>query len=66
MLKTTVFVCCQYGSDFMTLLTASSFYRAMLCMLGTSHEPVSVSVSVSVTSRYSVETAERIKLVFGM
>ena len=35
---------------------------------GTSYVPVSVclSVSVSVTSRGSVETAERIELVYGM
>jgi len=35
---------------------------------GTSYGPVSVclSVSVFVTSRSSVETAERIELVFGM
>jgi len=43
-----------------------SFYRAMLCMRGTSHRPVSVclslSVSVSVTSRSSTKTAKhRIK-----
>ena len=41
------------------------FYRAMLCIRGTSHGPVSVS-SVSVTSRSSTKTAERIGLVFGM
>ena len=40
------------------------FYRAMLCIRGTSHGPVSVCLSV--TSRSSVETAERIELVFGM
>jgi len=40
------------------------FYRAMLCIRGTSHGPVSVSVSV--TSRSSTKTAERIWLVFGM
>jgi len=40
------------------------FYRAMLCIRGTSHGPVSVSVSV--TSRSSTKTAERIELVFGM
>ena len=36
------------------------FYRAMLCIRGTSHGPVSVSVSVrlSVTSRSSTETAK--------
>ena len=37
-----------------------SFYRAMLCIRGTSHGPVSVSVSVclSVTSRSSTKTAK--------
>jgi len=39
------------------------FYRAMLCIRGTSHGPVSVRLSV--TSRCSIETAERIELVFG-
>jgi len=36
------------------------FYRAMLCIRGTSHGPVSVSVclSVSVTSRSSIKTAK--------
>jgi len=38
------------------------FYRAMLCIRGTSHGPVSVCPSV--TSRSSIETAERIELVF--
>jgi len=38
-----------------------SFYRAMLCIRGTSHGPVSVCVclSVSVTSRSSTKTAKR-------
>ena len=40
------------------------FYRAMLCIRGTSHGPVSVCLSV--TSRCSIETAEQIELVFGM
>jgi len=41
------------------------FYRAMLCIRGTSHGPVSVSLSVrlfvrpSVTSRCSTKTAKR-------
>jgi len=39
-------------------------YRAMLCIRGTSHGPVSVSVSVSVKSRCSIETDGRIKVVF--
>jgi len=34
----------------------------MLCIRGTSHGPVPVSLSV--TSRYSIETDERIKLVW--
>jgi len=33
-------------------------HQAMLCIRGTSHGPVSVSVSVSVTSRCSIETDE--------
>ena len=39
----------------------SSFYRAMLCIRGTSHGPVSVCPSVcpSVTSRCSTKTANR-------
>jgi len=40
------------------------FYRAMLSILGTSHGPVSVRLSV--TSRCCIETDERIELVFGM
>ena len=65
---------------------ALCFYRAMPCIRGTSHGPVSACVcvrmtytvssgalnstptnhvSVSVTSRCSIETAERIRLVFG-
>ena len=43
-----------------------NFYRAMLCIRGTSRGPVSVRLSVSVTSRCSIETAERIVLGFGM
>jgi len=37
------------------------FYRAMLCIRGTSHGPLSVSVSVclSVTSQSSIKTAKR-------
>jgi len=38
----------------------------MLCIRGTSHGPVSVCVRLSVTSRSSTKTAERIELVFGM
>ena len=46
--------------------TGHGFYRAMLCIRGTSHWPVSVCVCPSVTSRCSIETAERIEPVFGM
>jgi len=45
------------------LCSASSFYRAMLSIRGTSHGPVSVRLSV--TSRSSIETTEGIELVFG-
>jgi len=37
----------------------TSFYRAMLCIRGTSHGPVSVSVCLSVTSWSSTKTAKR-------
>ena len=37
----------------------------MLSIRGTSHGPVSVCPRLSVTSRCSIETAERIWLVFG-
>ena len=37
----------------------SIFYLAMLCIRGTSHGPVSVSLSVSVTSRSSTKTAKQ-------
>ena len=52
---------CTFG-DAATAVIGSCFYRAMLCIRGTSHGPVSVSV----TSRCSIETAERIELVFGV
>jgi len=43
------------------------FYRAMLSIRGTSHGPVSVRLSVCLSvSRCSIETDERIELVFGM
>ena len=35
-----------------------NFYRAMLCIRGTSHGPVSVSLCPSVTSRSSTKTAK--------
>ena len=41
-----------------TACVLSRFYRAMLCIRGTSRGPV--------TSRSSTKTAERIGLVFGM
>ena len=40
-------------------LAACNFYRAMLCIRGTSHGPVSVCVCPSVTSRSSTKTAKR-------
>ena len=42
------------------MVSIAHFYRAMLCLRGTSHGPVSVSVclSVCVTSRCSTKTAE--------
>ena len=36
-----------------------NFYRAMLCIRGTSHGPVSVSVCLSVTNRSSTKTAKQ-------
>jgi len=44
------------------------FYRAMLFIRGTSRRPVSLRVRpcLSVTSRSSTKTAERIGLAFGM
>ena len=41
--------------------TVDAFHRAMLCIRGTSHGPVSVRLSVclSVTSRSSTKTANR-------
>ena len=44
----------------------SRLYRVMLSIRGTSHGPVSVCVCLSVTSRSSIETDERIGLVLGM
>jgi len=48
------------------LTKCSTFYRATLCIRGTSHGPVSVCVCPSVTSRCSTKTVERIELVFGV
>jgi len=46
---------------FAILMEFYDFYRAMLCIRGTSHGPVSVRLSVcpSVTSRCSTKTAKR-------
>jgi len=43
-------------------ICANTFYRAMLRIRSTSHGPLSVCLS----SRCSIETDERIELVFGM
>ena len=45
------------GGDFVTFIKYN--YCAMLCMRGTSHGPVSVSVCLSVKSRSSTKTAKR-------
>ena len=42
-----------------TAVITYRFYRAMLCIRGTSHGPVSVCVCLSVTSRSSTKTAKR-------
>jgi len=61
---------CTHRSALLTTLFMSTarrgFYRAMLCIRGISHGPVSIRLSVSVISRCSVETDEGIELVFGM
>jgi len=51
--------CCGFAAA--VLLVLMFYYRAMLCIRGTSHGPVSVclSVSVSVTSRNSTKTAKQ-------
>jgi len=69
-----VVICLERGADLLMAqlmplpLTVScfgkiqiGFYRAMLCIRGTSHGPVSVCLSVcpSVTSRSSTKTAKR-------
>jgi len=48
----------QIGKGWFLSLSVN-FYRAMLCIRGTSHGPVSVSVCMSVTSRSSTKTAKR-------
>ena len=54
--------CTHRSALLMTTLFMSTarrgFYRAMLCIRGISHGPVSIRLSVSVTSRCSVETDE--------
>ena len=45
------------------VFSCNCFYRAMLSIRGTTHEPVSVRLSV--TSRCSIEMDERIERVFG-
>ena len=47
----------QLTVDHVRQIAAASFYRAMLCIRGTSHGPVSVRPSV--TSRSSTKTAKR-------
>jgi len=51
-----------YKSTATFFVILATFYRAMLCIRGTSYEPVSVSVC----HKCSIETVERIELVFGM
>jgi len=57
-------VCTLLQTDNHDATPPLSFYRAMLSIRGTSHGPVSVHLSV--TSRCSIESDERIELVFGM
>ena len=45
-----------------SLLKLVHFYRAMLCIRGTSHVPVSVCLCLSVTSRSSTKTAKRLSV----
>jgi len=49
--------CCRFCSALAVLTRC--FYRAMLCIRGTSNGPVSVSVCLSVISRCSTKTAKR-------
>ena len=60
----TYAACVYMDGKVSTVFNRNCFYRAMLSILGTSHGPVSVRLSV--TSRCSIETDERIELVFGM
>ena len=52
-------VSCFFDSKCSSVNSLTPFYRAMLCMRGTSHRPVSVCVCSSVTSRSSTKTAAR-------
>ena len=45
--------------DVLSSKIQTGFYRAMLCIRGTSHRSVSVCLSVSVTSQCSTKTAKR-------
>ena len=65
-LHVCVCVSCQmYSAKLFPTAGVCGFYRAMLCIRGTSHGPVSVCLSVrlsvrpSVTSRCSTKTAKR-------
>jgi len=51
-------VCTTLQTDNRASTSLLSFYRAMLCIRGTSHGPVSVCVRLSVTSRSSTKTAK--------
>jgi len=55
--------CTVYSAACGWSVGAKYFYRAMLCIRGTSHGPASVCPSV--TSRSSTKTAERIELVLA-
>ena len=54
-------VLCNAPLRSFAVFSHTDFYRAMLCIRGTSHDPVSVclSVSLSVTSRCSTKTAKQ-------
>jgi len=53
----------SHGQYYCCIITQESFcgnfYRAMLCIRGTSHGPVSVCLCLSVTSQSSTKTAKR-------
>jgi len=56
-------LCVYMDGKVSVVFNRNCFYRAMLSICRISHGPVSVSLSV--TSRCSIETAERIELIFG-